>query len=282
MHAETLAYHAESLSIGPGPCVLWPPRHPNQRRCILDTPGVATLASTDNRISLCMGQRIFESRSTGSFLPNRSFSDECTIRSLHRAGAIPINAGGKPADWECELAAHFHSAAGTKGMTSAIAPRVRKCHPSASQLAGLRDHAEACAYANWAGKQLRRKRSASAAYGESSNVERRISVGRRNSVRQRGNSILAMDPLAVDAHPDGNSAFGVAGLAGKRWNGLARLSRHSRLQAFSFIRLLGRLFRRPALRSKRRSPHTANRLLRRSFRNWFQPHYPFPFAGSDA
>ena len=47
---------------------------------------------------------------------------------------------------------------------------------------------------------------------------------------------------------------------------------------FFLSRLLGQFFRRETFVMKGGSPRTDACMLRRSFRNWFQPHYPHVYA----
>jgi iron(II)-dependent oxidoreductase len=133
-------------------------------------------------------------------------------------------------------------------------------------------HAEASAYARWAGKRLPSEAQwQRAAYGE---------VTQRDP--EPGNfDFKRWDPQPVDAQPRGASAFGVIGMLGNGWEWT-----HSafapfpgfRAQAF-YLGYSADFFDDRHFVLKGGSAHTAARLLRPSFRNWFQPHYPHVFAG---
>jgi len=87
------------------------------------------------------------------------------------------------------------------------------------------------------------------------------------------------DPVDVDATPAGDSAFGVSQLVGNGWNGPARPS--PRLLDFGIPFYPGyskNFFDEEHYVMKGASPATANCFLRRSFRNWFRPNYPYVYA----
>jgi formylglycine-generating enzyme required for sulfatase activity len=98
---------------------------------------------------------------------------------------------------------------------------------------------------------------------------------------EHGNlGFLRFSPAPVGAFPEGRSAFGVHELVGNGWEwtatpfrpfpGFEPLARYPGYSADFFDErhfvLLGA------------SWATDARLVRRSFRNWFQPHYPYVFA----
>jgi ergothioneine biosynthesis protein EgtB len=143
--------------------------------------------------------------------------------------------------------------------------------------------AEASAYAQWTGHTLPTEAQwHRAALGEPSGHERRHPWGEEAPVPGRhGNfGFVFDDPTPVDAHPAGESAFGVAGLVGNGWQwtrttfaplpGFVPLPFYSGYSAPFFD---GRHFV-----LKGASPATDATFLRPSFRNWFQPHYPHVFA----
>lgn len=140
-------------------------------------------------------------------------------------------------------------------------------------------HAEASAYARWAGQRLPTEAEwQRAAYGDG---EATYPWGEA-SPQGRGNFDFAQwDPAPVDAHPSGASPFGVVGLLGNGWEWtstpfapLPGFEPQPFYRGYSADFFDGRHFV-----LKGGSAHTAARLLRRSFRNWFQPRYPYPFAG---
>lgn len=141
-------------------------------------------------------------------------------------------------------------------------------------------HAEASAYARWAGRQLPTEAQWQlAAYGDG---DQPYPWGDAAPDAERGNFDFARwDPLPVDAHPGGTSACGALGMLGNGWE-------WTRTAFAPFIGFRAAEFY-PGYSAdffdgrhfvlKGGSAHTARSLLRRSFRNWFQPHYPYVFAG---
>jgi iron(II)-dependent oxidoreductase len=144
-------------------------------------------------------------------------------------------------------------------------------------------HAQASAYARWRECELPSEAQwHRAAYGTRDGRERRYPWGDAEPDASRGNfDFVRWGPLPVDAHPAGASAFGVAGLLGNGWEWtstpfapFAGFTAHDFYPGYSADFFDGRHFV-----LKGGSAHTAARLLRRSFRNWFQPRYPYAFAG---
>ena len=84
----------------------------------------------------------------------------------------------------------------------------------------------------------------------------------------------------MGAFPAGDSAFGVADLWATAGNGRARRSRPlPGFEPFPFYPgYSANFFDGKHYVMKGGSPRTAACMLRRSFRNWFQPHYPFVYA----
>jgi len=98
----------------------------------------------------------------------------------------------------------------------------------------------------------------------------------------RGNAdFRRWDPDAVDAHPGNRSRFGVEGQFGNGWEWTADpFAPFKGFTAFPFYRgYSADFFDNQHFVMKGGSPRTAARLLRPSFRNWFQAHYPYVYAG---
>jgi formylglycine-generating enzyme required for sulfatase activity len=106
-------------------------------------------------------------------------------------------------------------------------------------------------------------------------------VGRVSPQREHGNfDFQDWDPSPVNAHPAGNSAFGISDLAGNGWEWtstpfapFAGFEPHPSYPGYSRDFFDGQHFV-----LKGASPRTSALFLRRSFRNWFQPRYPHIYA----
>ena len=87
-------------------------------------------------------------------------------------------------------------------------------------------------------------------------------------------------PTPVGAHPDGDSAFGVADLVGNGWEWTSTpFAPLPGFEAFPFYPgYSANFFDGKHFVMKGGSARTAACMLRRSFRNWFQPHYPYVYA----
>jgi ergothioneine biosynthesis protein EgtB len=136
-------------------------------------------------------------------------------------------------------------------------------------------HAEARAYAAWAGKAL----PTEAQWQRAATGSRHLD-GERDD--HRGNvDFRRFDPMPVHAPRHDVSEFGVVALFGNGWEWTAsvfeplpgfRPSPHYRGYSADFFD--GRHFV-----LKGASARTAACIARPSFRNWFQPHYPYVYAG---
>ena len=150
-------------------------------------------------------------------------------------------------------------------------------------------HAEASSYARWAGKELPSEAEwQRAAYGtpasspESDGVERPFPWGNQLPTSGHGNfDLRRWDPTPEAAFPAGASALGVHGLLGNGWEWTRTIfAPFPGFQPFPFYPgYSADFFDGQHYVMKGGSPRTAACLLRRSFRNWFQPHYPYVYAG---
>lgn len=143
--------------------------------------------------------------------------------------------------------------------------------------------AEASAYARWAGKSLPSEAQLHrAAYGTPDGREREYPWGSEPPSSRHGNfDFTSWDPVSVAAHPQGESAFSVADLIGNGWEWTAtEFAPFSGFEAFSFYPgYSANFFDGKHYVMKGGSMRTAACMLRRSFRNWFQPHYPHIYSG---
>jgi iron(II)-dependent oxidoreductase len=143
-------------------------------------------------------------------------------------------------------------------------------------------HAEASAYARWKGKMLPTEAQFHrAAFGTPTGLERHYPWGNTPPGSRHGNfNFMRWNPSPVDAHPGGNSAFGVADMVGNGWEWTSTpFAPFPGFEPFSFYpEYSANFFDGKHYVMKGGSPRTASLLLRRSFRNWFQPFYPNIYA----
>jgi gamma-glutamyl hercynylcysteine S-oxide synthase len=144
-------------------------------------------------------------------------------------------------------------------------------------------HAEASAYARWAGKALPSEAQwHRAAYGTPEGTERQYPWGVETPHRRQGNfDFERWDPTSVAAFPQGKSAFGVVDLLGNGWEWTSTpFAPFPGFQAFEFYPgYSANFFDGQHYVMKGGSARTAACMLRRSFRNWFQPRYQYVYAG---
>jgi len=143
--------------------------------------------------------------------------------------------------------------------------------------------AEASAYARWAGKGLPTEEQwHRAAYGSSGGCQRFYPWGDDAPNGTLGNfDFDSWDPVSVSAHPRGKSAFGVEGLLGNGWEWTSTaFAPYWGFEPFPFYPgYSADFFDGKHFVMKGGSPRTATCLLRPTFRNWFQSHYQYVYAG---
>jgi iron(II)-dependent oxidoreductase len=143
--------------------------------------------------------------------------------------------------------------------------------------------AEASAYARWAGKALPSEEQwQRAAYGTSEGSENYYPWGEDVPSASFGNfDLQSWDPSPVHANPSGRSAFGVEGLLGNGWEWTStEFGPFPGFEVFSFYPgYSANFFDGKHFVMKGGSPRTAACMLRPTFRNWFQAHYQYVYAG---
>lgn len=144
-------------------------------------------------------------------------------------------------------------------------------------------HAEASAYARWSKASLPTEAQwHRAAYGTHLKSERSFPWGTAAPNAGLGNfDFTRWDPAPVNAHPASKSAFGVVGQLGNGWEWTATpFAPFPGFQPFEFYPgYSANFFDGRHFVMKGGSARTAACMLRRSFRNWFQPHYQYVYAG---
>jgi iron(II)-dependent oxidoreductase len=130
-------------------------------------------------------------------------------------------------------------------------------------------HAEASAYAKWAGKAL----PTEAQWQRAADAAPQASQGNFDFRR--------WDPSPVQAHPENRSAAGVGGQYGNGWEWTSTV--FGPLPGFEpfpfYLGYSADFFDGQHYVLKGGSPRTAASMLRPSFRNWFQGHYQYVYAG---
>jgi iron(II)-dependent oxidoreductase len=143
-------------------------------------------------------------------------------------------------------------------------------------------HAEASAYARWKGKLLPTEAQwHRAAYGTRTDQERSYPWGEEYPQPRHGNfDFQQWDPSSVGAHPDGASELGVQDLIGNGWEWTSTpFEPFPGFEPFPFYPgYSANFFDGLHFVMKGGSPRTASCMLRRPFRNWFQPHYLYIYA----
>jgi gamma-glutamyl hercynylcysteine S-oxide synthase len=128
-------------------------------------------------------------------------------------------------------------------------------------------HAEASAYASWIGKRLP--------------TEAEWHRAAQGAPEPRGLNLARWDPSPVNAFSASRSGFGVEGLIANGWEWTASLFEpFPGFRPFPFYAgYSANFFDGMHYVMKGGSPRTERSMLRRSFRNWFQPHYQYVYAG---
>jgi ergothioneine biosynthesis protein EgtB len=143
-------------------------------------------------------------------------------------------------------------------------------------------HAEAAAYARFTGHSLpTEEQFHRAAYGTPEGIERTYPWGDETPGVTHGNfDFQHWDPVAAGSYSAGRSAFGLEDALGNGWEWTSsNFAPLPGFEAFPFYRgYSADFFDRNHFVVKGASPRTAACMLRRSFRNWFQPHYPYVYA----
>ena len=141
---------------------------------------------------------------------------------------------------------------------------------------------EAAAYARWKGARLPTEAEYHrAAFAEPSGRERQYPWGDTPPDGSRGLfDFASWHPVAVGRYPAGQSAWGVHDLMGNGWEWTCTaFAPFDGFRAMaSYPEYSADFFDGQHLVMKGASPATDAALLRRSFRNWFRPNYPYVYA----
>ena len=143
--------------------------------------------------------------------------------------------------------------------------------------------AEAAAFARWAGKSLPTEAEwQRAAYGTTDGPERPYPWGLDSPEPNLGNfDLQRWNPAPVNGYPRSESAFATQDMLGNGWEWTSTpFAPFPGFRPFPFYKgYSADFFDGKHFVMKGASPRTARCMLRASFRNWFQPHYQYVYAG---
>ncbi len=293
MHVETLAYMLHQLAIGrkipqKEPLGLVP--LPVVRRMI-EIPAGATTLGLSRRDAIFGWDNEYEAHAV--HVPGFEIdSHEVTNRqylAFMTAGGYETRAFWSDDDWTWKTAhAVSHPVFWTKGRDgwnhrSMFEEISFEEVPLALEWPVYVSHAEARAYARWAGKSLPTEAQwHRAAYGTVDGTERKYPWGNQEPDSRLGNFDFShWNPTPVNAFPAGQSAFGVHDVLGNGWEWTASVFEPFRgFEPFPFYRgYSADFFDGKHFVMKGGSARTARCMLRPTFRNWFQSHYQYAYAG---
>ncbi|RFU48879.1 SUMF1/EgtB/PvdO family nonheme iron enzyme [Paraburkholderia sp. DHOC27] len=282
MHAETLAYmlhqlpHAQKIAQHSEPA---PAQHP-QRTGPLDTTPMLRVPAGSTLLGM--------PREGGRFGWDNEFGEQRIdvptfeidrYMVTHEAYRRFIDAGGyheraywTDKDWAWKESEHIEHPAGWSKRDGSGEWTLRTMFeeiPLPLDWPVYVSHAEASAYARWAGKAL----PTEAQWQRAAHGAPHATIGNFD--------FRSWDPQAVDAHPDNISAFGVEGQYGNGWEWTSTLfDALPGFEAFPFyLGYSANFFDGQHYVLKGGSARTAQCMLRPAFRNWFQPRYQYVYAG---
>ena len=296
MHAETLAYLLHSLPLERKTPQPWPsadPRPAPQQRPVLIPSGTATLGQPSDSEGSFGWDNEFETQRI--FVPTFSIDAFPTTNGQYlefvRAGGYDDSRYWRAEDWDWRIRQklehpHFWL---SRSNSPASDPGTRWEYRAMFGTMPLPESwpvyvsfAEASAFARWAGKKLPTESQwHRAAYGTPVGCERQYPWGDAAPESHHGNfHHQRWDPCPVDAHSAGASAFGVLDLLGNGWEWTSTpFGPLNGFKPFPFYRgYSADFFDGKHFVMKGGSARTDACMLRRSFRNWFQPHYPYAYA----
>lgn len=288
MHAETLAYMLHQLPYVSkiSPSQPSPPHSQSPSPTMVRIPeGAATLGLSRDSGEFGWDNEFEEQRiQVPAFAIDKHMATNGEFLDFVNDGGYSTRSLWNDADWEWTVANQIAHPVFWKGVSDEWQLRTMfEEIPLPLDWPVYVSHAEASAFARWAGKSLPSEAQwHRAAYGEEHDSENRYPWGGAPPGPARGNfDFHRWDPVAVNAFPAGDSVSGVSGMLGNGWEWTSTLfgplpgfERFSFYPGYSADFFDGKHFV-----MKGGSARTAASMLRRSFRNWFQPRYQYVYAG---
>ncbi len=220
------------------------------------------------------------SRSTCTTSPTRSISSSSTPAATGRA-----TCGRPPGGSGARTSGHASSVLGSPTAAGGAGAGCSSISASAAWPVYVSQE-EAAAFARWRGRRLPTEAEYHrAAFGAPDRPdgmrERQFPWGDAAPDATRGNfDFASWEPVPVGARPLGASAWGVHDLVGNGWEWTSTV--FGPFPGFepmaSYPEYSADFFDGQHYVMKGASPATARELVRRSFRNWFRPNYPYVYA----
>jgi iron(II)-dependent oxidoreductase len=288
MHQETLHYiwHRLEYDRKVRPAALSPPRlgtEPPPRRAVRIPAGAATLGAPPEEGFVWDNERPRHTVDVAAFsidahsVTNRDYLEFVEDRGYEDASLwseegwrwLEAGEARHPLFWELHRGAWFW-----RGMWDLM--------PLPMAWPVYVAHAEASAFARWAGRRLPTEAEYHrAAFGAPSGPERRHPWGDAPPDATRGNfDFGSWDPVPAGSFPRGASAWGVHDLVGNGWEWTSTV--FAGFDGFrpmpTYPQYSADFFDGKHYVMKGASPATAKELIRPSFRNWFRATYPYVYA----
>lgn len=285
MHVETLAYLAHQLPLGMVAPADAPPLAdtPPPRAHRIEIPAGRATLGTNDRAFAWDNERDAVEVDVGAFAIDAYPTTNRDWLAFVDAGGYTDRALWTDADWAWRTDDDVQAPRAWRRRGGAWRLRAFTAEVALPLDAPVYvSHAEASAYARWKGARLPSEAEwQRAAYGSPEGIERAYPWGDAPPDATRGNfDLVRDDAVAVTAHPAGASAWGVHDLAGNGWEWTS--TTFAPLPGFApqpfYPGYSADFFDGAHVVMKGGSARTAARMLRRSFRNWFQPHYPHVYA----
>ncbi len=288
MHAETLAYMLHRLPYekkSPQPADPELESEPANRRMVEIPDGTVTLGLDREAAGTVGWDNEYEQHrvEVPAFAIDTHNVTNGDFLSFVRAGGYQERSFWEPADWAWRKESgieypQFWLRRGERWFWRGMFAEI----PLPQDWPVYVSHAEALAFASWIGKTLPTEAQVQrAATASPDGIERAYPWGDERPSRRHGNfDFQRWDPAPVGFYQAGMSAFGVSDLVGNGWEWT-----RTPFEPFPGFKPLpfypgysANFFDGKHYVMKGGSPLTHASLLRRSFRNWFQPHYTYPYA----